>query len=219
MAYYEKQLKAVIFDLDGVITDTAYYHYLAWKTLADELSIHFDEIINDKLKGLSRLDSLDIILQSCDRHFSNIEKEQLANKKNELYLQFISKLSHKDILIGIYPFIIELKKDGKKIAVGSSSKNAHTILNHLELNRLFDVVVSGNDITRSKPDPEVFLLCANRLNLNSKECLVIEDAKSGVKAAHLANMKSIGISSSTIKLATKTISSTAMLTIDLLKQL
>ncbi len=217
MNYYDDTLKGVIFDLDGVITDTAKYHYLAWKTLCDEEKIYFDEAINEQLKGVSRMTSLDIILQNSNKIYSNIEKLALATRKNNLYLKLLENLTPNDILPGIPSFLDELKKDHKKIALGSASKNAPTILKYLNIEHLFDAIVCGLDVKNSKPDPEVFLLGAKKLGLNPQECLVIEDAAAGILAARNAKMKAIGIGNSDLFRASVVIKNTSYLNIPLLK--
>ncbi len=219
MNYYKNILKGVIFDLDGVITDTAKYHYVAWKRLADEEGIEFNKNINEKLKGISRMESLDIILQNSNKIYSQDEKISLARKKNNMYVTLLKQLKPTDILPGITAFLDELRHDNKKIALGSASKNAPIILKHLNIEHLFDVVICGLDIKKSKPDPEVFLLGAKRLGLTPEECLVIEDAASGIEAALNANMKSIGIGNQDLKKATILISHTLQLNTLLLKKI
>ncbi len=217
MNYYNDILKGVIFDLDGVITDTAKYHYLAWKTLSDDLGIYFDEVINQQLKGVSRMASLNIILQKSNKIYTDDEKLALAEKKNKLYLKLLKSLKPTDILPGIPAFLAELKKDNKKIALGSASKNALIILKYLNIEQLFDTIVCGLDTKKSKPDPEVFLLGAKRLGLLPSECLVIEDAAAGIEAALNGNMKAIGIGDHTLEKATILINNTSELTTELLR--
>ncbi len=219
MNYYNNILKGVIFDLDGVITDTAKYHYLAWKRLADEEGISFNKEINEKLKGVSRMASLDIILRNSNKRYTQAEKIALANRKNSFYIELLNQLSPNDILPGITNFIDELRNDHKKIALGSASKNAPIILEYLNIEHLFDVVICGLDVKKSKPNPEIFLLGAKKLGLLPKECLVIEDAAAGIQAAINANMKSIGIGNQDLKDATIVISHTLQLNTFLLKKL
>ncbi len=215
--FYNDVLKLVIFDLDGVITNTAHYHYLAWKKIADELGITFDNQLNEQLKGLSRYDSLDVILDANHVELSQYQKEEIISYKNKIYQSLLAELSEKDILEGIYPFILRLKQDGKKVAVGSSSRNAQLILEKLNMTSLFDTIVTGCDVEKSKPHPDIFLQCAYRLHINPKACLVIEDALSGIEAATRANMTSIGIGSEQLNQATIRLARTKELSIDIIK--
>ena len=176
-------IKGVIFDLDGVLCSTDECHYLAWKELADSLGIPFDETINRRLRGVSRMESLDIILQAAGRAFSSREKQALAARKNERYRRLLMKLTPADLPGGVRATLDELRRRGLRLAVGSSSKNTPLILQRLGLEDWFDAVADGNDITRSKPDPEVFLLAAERLRLPPGECMVVEDADAGIEAA------------------------------------
>lgn len=186
-------IKACIFDLDGVIVDTAKYHFLAWKELANSLDIPFDENDNEKLKGVSRMASLDIILNIGDLHLSSEEKEELASKKNSRYCSFLSDMTESEILPGAKEFLLNLKASGIKIALGSASKNAPTILNHLGITDLFDVIVDGNHVTKAKPDPEVFKLGADKLGIDYSDCVVFEDSIAGLEAAKRLDMHTIGI--------------------------
>ena len=215
MSTYYDTLKGVLFDLDGVITNTAMYHYQAWKQIADELNIHFDEEINEQLKGVSRMDSLNIILRNGTQQYTEAEKLELATKKNEVYKGLLTQLQPTDILPGAREFIHTLRKDGKKIALGSASKNALTIINRLQIEDLFDEIVCGLDVTHSKPHPEVFLVGAERLGLEPQVCCVVEDAAAGIDAAIRAGMKSIGIGNSDLNHATIRIRSTSELSIRL----
>lgn len=190
--------KGCIFDLDGVICDTAKYHFLAWKKLADTLGIPFTEEDNERLKGVSRMDSLKILLSLGDLNFSDEEILQFAEQKNNWYREYIKQITSDEILDGVLDFILELRKHDIKIALGSVSKNAPDILKGLNIEQYFDAVIDGNKVTQAKPDPEVFLAGARELNLEPNSCLVFEDAASGVEAAHNANMKCIGIGSSDI---------------------
>ena len=185
--------KAVIFDLDGVIVDTVPAHYVAWKSIAEELGISFDEEANEALKGVSRVDSLKKILALGGLTRSDSEILELTTKKNDLYVDIISKMTADDILPGVLDFMALLKHQGIKMAVGSSSKNTPTILKCIGLQDAFDAIVDGNQVTHSKPDPEVFLKGAIKLGLAPEDCVVIEDAISGVEAAINAKMKCIGI--------------------------
>lgn len=182
-------MKAVIFDLDGVLVSTDEYHYKAWKTIADQLSIPFDEHINNQLRGVSRMESLEIILKESNQSFSADEKSKLATAKNELYRQSLQNLSEKDILPGVVETLDFLSEKGIKLAVGSSSKNAPLILERVGLTNCFDSIVDGNQIENSKPDPEVFLKAAQILEIDPIDCLVVEDAIVGVEAGIRAGMK------------------------------
>ncbi len=188
-------VKALIFDLDGVLTDTAKYHYLAWKKLADELGFYFDEDINELLKGVSRINSFEIILQknNASQKFTPAEKEALANKKNEYYKEMIEQLTPDDILEGIVPFITEARKNGVKCAVASISKNAPRVLQLLKISDLFDYIADAALVKKPKPDPEIFLTCANALGFEPCECIGIEDAQAGIESIHAAGMTSVGI--------------------------
>lgn len=186
-------LKAILFDLDGVIVDTAKYHYIAWKALADRLGIYFDETINERLKGVSRMASLDILLEHSDRNDTEAEKEALATEKNNNYVGMVQKITPADILPGVTGFLHELKEAGIRSAVCSASKSAGMIIDLLELNHFFDEVLGGADVTKPKPDPEIFELARDRLGLRSDECVVLEDAFAGIEAAKRAGMKAVGI--------------------------
>jgi len=186
-------IKAVIFDLDGVIVSTDDYHYRAWKVMADEEGIYFDKIINERLRGVSRMESLEIILEKADKEYINEEKIQMAEKKNSLYRELLNELTPKDILPGVMKVLEDLKAKNIKIAIGSSSKNTPMILGKIGLKDYFDAVADGNDIRNSKPDPEVFLLAARKVGMEAKECLVVEDADAGVEAAIAGNMKVLAV--------------------------
>ena len=188
-------LKALIFDLDGVLTDTAKYHYLAWKKLADELGYYFDEEINELLKGVSRINSFEIILEknNATNKFTDLEKETLANKKNEYYKEMIEQLTPNDILEGIVPFINEARSNGVKCAVASISKNASRVLELLKISDMFDYIADAALVKNPKPDPEIFLTCAEQLGFKPSECVGIEDAQAGIESIHAAGMLSVGI--------------------------
>jgi beta-phosphoglucomutase len=188
-------IKACIFDLDGVIVDTARYHFLAWKKLADLLGINFTEEDNERLKGVSRLESLDIILDIGGRKISSDQKAQFAKLKNDWYTGYINKMTPEEILPGSLGFINELKNAGIRVAVGSASKNTPMILEKTDMKELFDAVADGNIVTRAKPDPEVFLLAADLLETKPENCIVFEDAIAGVQAAINAGMACIGVGS------------------------
>ncbi|WP_421920114.1 beta-phosphoglucomutase [Marinifilum sp.] len=189
------KISACIFDLDGVVVDTAKYHYIAWKSLANELGFDFTEEDNERLKGVSRMTSLDILLEIGGVELDEKTKLELADKKNKNYVEFILKMTPDEILPGVKDFFNELKEKGIKIALGSASKNAMTILNQLELTDYFDAVVDGTHVSNAKPDPEVFLKGAELLGVSPSECIVFEDAEAGVEAAINGNMKCVGIGS------------------------
>lgn len=177
--------KAVIFDLDGVICSTDEYHYQAWKDMADSLGVYFDRTINNRLRGVSRMESLEIVLERYHGAvLSNERKQELAMMKNDIYRDSLKTLSSTDILPGVQDTLDALHTKGVKLAIGSSSKNTPFILQQLGLKHCFDAISDGNNITRSKPDPEVFLKAAEYLHLPPEVCLVVEDAVSGVQAGH-----------------------------------
>ena len=180
--------QAIIFDLDGVICHTDRYHYLAWKQLADELGIYFDETINHRLRGVSRMESLEIVLERSDRTFTEEEKLLYAEKKNEVYKELLKQMSPKDLSEEVKQTLDELRAKGLKLGIGSSSKNARFILSRIGLEDYFDAVCDGNCISRSKPDPEVFVKAAAMLSTPAERCLVVEDAKAGVEAAVAGGM-------------------------------
>ncbi len=186
-------IKACLFDLDGVLVDTARFHYLAWKQLADKLGFMFTETDNERLKGISRMDSLDILLSIGNVQLTPAEKKQYAEEKNQVYLQYVSQMTPDDVLPGVRDFLHELKETGILIGLGSASKNARLILQRTNIEKIFNVVVDGNLITKAKPDPEVFALGARLLEVEAGNTLVFEDAIAGVQAAHNAGMKCIGI--------------------------
>ncbi|KYG73708.1 beta-phosphoglucomutase [Roseivirga spongicola] len=190
--------KACIFDLDGVIVDTVPAHFVAWKAMADELNIPFTEVDNEQLKGVSRTESMKRILAMGGMTKSNIEIEEMTTKKNHIYVEIISKMTPDDILPGVVEFLDLLDDNNIAIALGSSSKNAPVILEAVGLAHRFPVSVDGNQIAHSKPHPEVFLLGADRLGLSPSECVVFEDAISGVQAAKRGNFKCVGVGDSTV---------------------
>jgi len=185
--------KAVIFDLDGVIVDTAKYHYLAWKELANSLGFDFSEEQNELLKGVSRVRSLEILLDLGKVDLTQEEKDKYLIEKNVQYLQYIEKMDVSEILPGISDLLSHLKKEEIRFALGSASKNARLILENLNLIHLFDAIVDGNDVSTAKPDPEVFLIAAEKLATRPEDCIVIEDAQAGILAANAAGMISVGI--------------------------
>ena len=175
--------KAVIFDLDGVICHTDTYHYLAWKQIADELGIYFDEEINNRLRGVSRMESFEIILERYEGTMSLEDKVVYTTRKNEAYKELLKNMSPADLSPEVKETLDGLRAKGLKLAIGSSSKNAGFILERLGLDGYFDAVSDGNNITRSKPDPEVFVKAAQLVGEASIDCLVVEDAKAGLEAA------------------------------------
>lgn len=187
------RLKACIFDLDGVIVDTAKYHYIAWKEIAHELGFEFTEHHNERLKGVSRMRSLEILLEVGGIQLDEATKLQLAEKKNENYVGYILKMNEDEILPGVKRFLYELKDHGIKIAIGSASKNTPLILKRIGLSEIFDAVIDGNKTSTAKPDPEVFLLGAKELGVHPQNCVVFEDAEAGIEAAIAAGMKSVGV--------------------------
>jgi beta-phosphoglucomutase len=186
-------MKAIIFDLDGVICHTDEYHYLAWKAMADGLGVHFDREINNRLRGVSRMASLEIILERAHREYSAAEKEALATYKNDVYKELLKSLTSGDILPGVVETLNELRARGYKLAIGSSSKNAPVILKQIGLEGFFDAISDGNNITNSKPDPEVFIKGALFLGLDCGECYVVEDAKAGVDAGKAGGFTTIAL--------------------------
>ena len=188
-------IKAVIFDLDGVIVSTDEFHYLGWQKLADEEGVYFDRKINERLRGVSRFESLEIILEKTDKNYSPEEKKALADRKNGYYRELLNTLSPADILPGALELVNGLKNAGIKVAIGSSSRNTPFILEKTGLAETFDAVSDGNQIKRSKPDPEVFMLAAAKMHMPPAQCLVVEDADAGVEAAINAGMKCLAVGS------------------------
>lgn len=188
-------MEACIFDLDGVIVDTARYHYLAWKRLAAELGFELTPEDNERLKGVSRIQSLEIVLEIGGIQLDAEKKEQLAEKKNAWFNEAIAKMKPDEIFPGAKKLITDLTNSGKKVALASSSKNAQLVVDRLEIRDLFDVIIDGTMIEHTKPDPEIFLLAAQRLRVRPEHCLVFEDAEAGVAAALAAGMKCVGIGS------------------------
>jgi beta-phosphoglucomutase len=187
--------QALIFDLDGVIVDTAHYHFIAWQRLAKELGITFTEKENERLKGVSRMRSLEIILEIGGVSLSLEKMEELATKKNTWFVEYVEAIKPEEIFPGVKEMITNLRGKGYKIALASSSKNAEMVLRLLQIKNLFDTVVDGTMITHSKPDPEIFLLAASRLGIDPSQCIVFEDAEAGVEAAIAAGMKCVGVGS------------------------
>ena len=186
-------IEACLFDLDGVVVDTAKYHFIAWKALAEELGFEFTPEDNERLKGVSRMQSLEILLEIGGMQFSEPEKLAMAEKKNTLYVSYIEQMTPEETLPGVEKFLQELRKAGIKIALGSASKNAPMILDRIQLAHLFDEVVDGNSISEAKPNPEVFLKGAEKLGVLPEYCVVFEDAIAGIEAARNAGMYCVGI--------------------------
>ncbi|UAB76105.1 beta-phosphoglucomutase [Mesoflavibacter sp. SCSIO 43206] len=185
--------KGFIFDLDGVIVDTAKYHFLAWQKLAKSIGVDFSHEQNEQLKGVSRVKSLEKILAWGNKTISEDKFNALMASKNDDYLSFIAKMNHEEILPDVPKVLNYLKTQNQPISLGSASKNARQILEKVDLLKQFDAIVDGNDVSKAKPDPEVFLIAAKSLNVNPEDCIVFEDSVAGVQAANTANMISIGI--------------------------
>lgn len=188
-------IKACIFDLDGVIVDTARYHYLAWKKLAKEIGVDLTEEDNERLKGVSRMRSLEIILEIGGVSLSEIEKEKLANKKNTWFVDYIERMAPEEIYPGVKSMIQGMRELGLKVALASSSKNAKTVIQLLHIQNDFDAIVDGTMITHTKPHPEIFLMAADKLGVTPETCVVFEDAEAGIEAAIAAGMKCVGVGS------------------------
>lgn len=186
-------IKAFIFDLDGVLVDTAFYHFKGWKRLADELGINFTEEDNERLKGVSREESLNILLSMGNTSYTQEEKNEMASRKNEWYLNYVKEMEPADVLPGARETLEELQSIGMKIGLGSSSKNAKLVLELTDLEQYFDVIVDGTMITKAKPDPELFLKCAARLDEYPSDCVVFEDAEAGIEAAQNGGFKTVGV--------------------------
>lgn len=191
-------LKSALFDLDGVIVDTAVYHFQAWRRLANELGFDFTEHQNEQLKGISRMESLDLILKWGDKTLTETEKLDWAARKNDWYLELITHMTPKEILPGVQDFMEELKKEKINIALGSASKNSKMILNKIDLFHYFNAIIDGNSISKGKPDPQVFLMGAEATCSLPAECVVFEDAQAGIQAAKAGGMFAIGIGDSKI---------------------
>ncbi len=185
--------KAFIFDLDGVITDTAHYHFLAWKKLADSLGIPFNEADNESLKGVSRRQSLEFILQKTNAEYAEPDMLAMMEKKNNDYLELIKGITPADILPGVRELFAEIKRRGLKTALASASKNAAFVVNGLQMTADFDYIADANLIPNSKPAPDVFLDCSTALKLPAAACIGVEDAAAGVEAINAAGMRSVGI--------------------------
>lgn len=194
----EKSLKGIIFDLDGVIVFTDRFHYEAWKKMSDEMEIYFDETINNRLRGVSRMESLSIILEKYHgKELSLEEKKELADQKNKYYRKLLKTMTPEDVSQEVRKTLGELRKRGYKLAIGSSSQNAKMILKQVDLIDAFDEISDGNNIVNSKPDPEVFLKAAQYLGLEPEECAVVEDAYAGIDAAKAGKMIAIAVGDAT----------------------
>ena len=191
------KFKGVIFDLDGVLCFTDDYHYQAWKSLADDLNIYFDREINNRLRGVSRMASLDIVLEKSNKSYTKEEKIALATKKNDIYVKLLDNITENDCSNEVRNTLLELKRRGIKIAIGSSSKNTPKILNRLGIYSYFDAISDGNNITHSKPNPEVFLKAAQFINENPQDCLIVEDAIAGIDAGINGGFKTAAIGDAT----------------------
>lgn len=187
--------KGLLFDLDGVIVDTAKYHFIAWKEIAKELGIPFTEKDNERLKGVSRNRSFEIILEIGKQYMPEEEQELYCTRKNDIYLSYIMAMKQDEILPGVESFLKDVKQKGYRIALGSASKNSALILERLQLTDLFDALIDGTKVSKAKPDPEVFLEGAKALGLQPEECIVFEDAVAGIEAAHAGGMQAVGIGS------------------------
>ncbi|MBQ0126034.1 MAG: beta-phosphoglucomutase [Clostridiales bacterium] len=190
-------VKGIIFDLDGVLLCTDEYHYEAWKTLSDKLGIYFDKTINNKLRGVSRMESLDIILGDAKDKFTTEQKMLFAEEKNTRYRSLLSKMTTDDVSDEVRLTLCKIRAAGIKTAIGSSSKNTRYIMEQTSLTEYFDAISDGNNITRSKPDPEVFLKAAQYLNLSPCDCFVIEDAYAGIDAAKAGGFTAVAIGDAT----------------------
>lgn len=187
------QKKAIIFDLDGVICFTDKFHYQAWKALADRLGIYFDETINDRLRGVSRMASLEIILERAEREYTQAEKEAFTEEKNNTYRELLATMSPADLSDEVRDTLAELRRRGYLLTIGSSSKNTKFILERIGLGDFFDAIADGTDITHSKPDPEVFLISAQKVGVAPADCAVVEDAKAGIQAAKAGGMTALAL--------------------------
>ena len=192
-------MKGMIFDLDGVIVDTAKYHYLAWKKIADELDLKFDIHDNELLKGVSRRRSFEIILELNGMQMNEEKIEEYCRIKNGYYLDYIDQLKAEEILPGAKEFLVEARKEGFRIALGSASKNSRKILEKLGITDLFDAIIDGTKVSNAKPDPEVFLKGAEELNVLPQDCIVFEDSVAGILAAKNGAMRSVGVGNDAVK--------------------
>jgi len=214
-----KEIQACLFDLDGVLVDTAKYHFIAWKELADDLGFPFTEQDNERLKGVSRVASLNILLEIGGLSFSEAEKVKLAEKKNNRYVEYITTMDSSEILPGAIEFLKECNAQGIKVALGSASKNAMMILDNTGLTPYFDAIIDGTHTSVAKPDPEVFLLGASALGIAPDHCVVFEDAEAGIEAAIRAGMANVGIGSpETLSAANMVVPSLQQMNVALLRE-
>ena len=210
------KIKGVIFDLDGVLVSTDEFHYKGWAKLAEDEGIPFTREDNHRQRGVSRMKSLEVILEKSDKVYTDEQKLEMASRKNNYYVEYLQNLTPKDTLTGAREILEALRKAGIKLAVGSSSRNTPMIMDKVDICEFFDAVADGNDITNSKPHPEVFLLAAERLGLKPEECVVIEDAEAGVEAAKRAGMRVVGVGPAEVGECDARVDSTANLTVELL---
>lgn len=187
------EYKGLLFDLDGVLADTAKYHFLAWREIAGELGIEFTIKDNERLKGVSRERSFEIVLEVGNKTMAKEEQKKYCERKNERYLSYIQKMEEDEILPGVREFLEDARKKGYLISLGSASKNSALILDRLNITHYFDAVIDGTKVTKAKPDPEVFVKGAEALGLSCDSCIVFEDAEAGIEAAHRGGMKAIGV--------------------------
>ncbi len=187
------EIKGFIFDLDGVITDTAEYHYLGWKKLAEEEGLAFDREFNEKFRGVSRMECLDLLLEANDRKVTPEERKELAERKNNYYREYLKSISEDNLLEGIEEILKRVKTEGYKMAIASASKNTKIVVNKLDIKDMFDTISDGYSVKNSKPAPDLFLHTAEKMDLKPAECVVFEDAEAGIDAALAANMTAVGI--------------------------
>lgn len=192
-------IRGLIFDLDGVIVDTAKYHFLAWKKLCDQLGFKFDINDNELLKGVSRVRSFEIILDINGQKMSEEKIQKYCTIKNKIYLEYINRLTEDELLPGVKDFMTKARDKGYKTALGSASKNSLLILERLHIHEMFDAIIDGNKVSNAKPDPEVFVKAAQELGLQNSECIVFEDSVAGIVAAHNGGMKAIGVGNAEVQ--------------------
>jgi beta-phosphoglucomutase len=192
------EIQACIFDLDGVIVDTAQYHYKAWKRLANELGFDLTPEQNEKMKGIGRMESLDMLLEMGEKQATRKEKKQLADIKNSWYQEYIGEMQPDDLLPGVVKFLEELTEAHILIAIGSASRNAPTIIRQVQIGRYLDALIDGSKVKKGKPDPEVFLKAAEEMGMPPEQCVVFEDAQAGIEAAKNGGMRAIGVGSPSV---------------------
>ena len=213
-------IRACIFDLDGVLVDTARYHYKAWKRLCNELGFDLTEAENEELKGISRVESLEILLKKGGVTLSDADKKHYMDMKNDWYLEFVDTMAGEEVLPGVVPFLYDVKESGRKIVLGSASKNAVKILTRVGLVNLFDDIIDGTKVTKGKPNPQTFKLGAEAAGVKPKECVVFEDAAAGIEAALAAKMYAVGVGDPEIlKKAHRVIPGFQHVKIEMLKEL